>query len=96
MRNSIMINNPSTPPTLETIDKKLALLIQKVDGYLDKTDAHDGILRGQNGNIGLREQVRQNTRDIADFKKALWMIVTPLLLAIGGGIILLITQGVGR
>ena len=53
---------------------------------------HERILAGQNGDAGLPEQIRNNTEAIRTFKRIGWTIITPLLLAIGAGIVFLIAQ----
>ena len=52
------------------------------------------ILRGHNGDVGLVSKVAKNTEELAAIKKAIWKIMTPLLTAIGVGIVVLIAMGV--
>jgi hypothetical protein len=78
------------------IDKKLDVHIAEEKSNKQTLIFHDKILRGSEDAPSLPEQVRNNSKDIRAFKKVLWYVATPLLLAIGGGVLWIIVQGANQ
>lgn len=60
-----------------------------------KTEDMYKILVTGNGLPSLQDRVRQLERWVDTEKKVLWYLITPLLLAIGGGMVWLIVKGAG-
>jgi len=78
---------------LKDIDKKLDVHIAETKDDREMLLKHERILFGANGDSSLPEQVRMNTRAIAFATKIMWFVVTPILLAVGSGMVVLIMQG---
>lgn len=90
------------------IDSKLDKIIEKVSAIeqcqaVEKSmldtlsrlvDKHERILFGDNGDGGLIQDVNAMARAQASAQKVVWIIVTPLLTAIGAGIIYIIFHGI--
>jgi len=78
---------------LKDIDKKLDVHIAETKDDREMLLKHERILFGANGDASIPEQVRMNTRAIAFATKLMWFVITPILLAIGSGMVFLIMQG---
>ena len=88
-----MENYKDVMELLRAMDKKLDIHIALDVKKEAEVSEHDRILKGANGDIGLIDQVRKNTEFNATLKKVMWIVVTPLLLLISSGVIVLLMQG---
>jgi hypothetical protein len=77
------------------LDTALQVHIAASEHAEELSRENNRILKGSNGNEGLVAQVKKNAEAIATFKRIGWTIITPLLAAIGAGIVFLIVQSGG-
>ena len=58
-------------------------------------DRLDRTIFGENGNISLVEQVRDNTKARKNTSKLMWLLIVQLL-GIGSGVVIILFQGYAR
>lgn len=65
---------------------------KRLDGIYNKAASNTSILKGDNGNPGLLDEVRQMKKFKANFIKVIWIMVTPMLMAFGFGLWMLLSK----
>lgn len=75
------------------MDKKLGIHIALDAETSETARENQRILKGKGDRTGLVAKVEKNTGDIRDIKKIAWAVMTPVLLAVGSGIVYLIVRG---
>ena len=65
---------------------------KRLDGIYNKSYSNQCILKGENGNPGLVDEVRELKRFKASLIKIVWILITPILAGIGVAIWAIVTK----
>lgn len=78
---------------LGELDKKLTVHAALDEQNKKTLSEHNRILKGVNGTPGLVSKVDKNTTELGKIARTVDKVMTPILYAVGGGIIFLIILG---
>jgi glycerol dehydrogenase-like iron-containing ADH family enzyme len=91
------IENSALKEILDAIaamDKKLDVHIAQDAHTAQIANENRKTLLGENGNVGLVALVKKNSEAIENMNKLFLILATPVILAIGSGVVWLIAQAV--
>lgn len=77
---------------LSSVEQCQAVERERVEALFRLVEKHERILFGDDGEGGLIQEVNAMVRAQANAIKAMWMVLGPVLTAIGGGIVYIIAQ----
>ena len=98
-----MTENSEINSKLDALLSRITELDKKIDVHMARDEqtaeiAHENrrTLMGYNGQIGLVAIVEKNSKAIDKINTLLWTIATPLIIAIGAGLVMLIAESVSK